>query len=239
LRRACAGALWLIALGLFAGCGAGGPSGTEVLTVYVSLPLHGQRANEGRAVMDGVARALSEADGHAGSVRVRAVYLDDTGGAARWDPVATAGNARKAAEDTSAIAFIGDLDDGATRTSLPITNQADILQISPGSGAVDLTREVSTRLGPDLYRPSGMQTFVRLVPAQDVQSPPPCPPIAYGHEAMALLLSALERAGAGADRGALTDEVVATRGRRSPIGTYSVDANGDTRLEGAAPSCGA
>ena len=40
--------------------------------------------------------------------------------------------ARRAVEDASAVGFIGDLDSGATRISLPITNQADLIQVSPG-----------------------------------------------------------------------------------------------------------
>ncbi len=120
------------------------------------MPLHGERAAEGRAVVDGARLALAGAGGRAGSFRVRARYLDDTGGHSRWDPVASAANARRAAEDSTAIGFLGDLDSGATRASLPITNQAEIPQISPGATALDLTGE--------RFRPSGDQTFARVVP---------------------------------------------------------------------------
>lgn len=168
MTRAGAMAAIVLAAGALSGCGAGSASGTKILTVYLSLPMHGDRGAEGEAVAHGAQLGLKQAHGEAGGVRVRAVYLDDTGGSAAWDPVSTAANARRAAEDTSTIAFIGDLDDGATRTSLPITNQADILQISPGSTAVDLTRHVSSGLDPALYRPGGEQTFARLVPNADV-----------------------------------------------------------------------
>ncbi len=223
----------------------------------------------------------------AGGVRIRVRYLDDTGGAPRWSPVATAANARRAAEDSTSIGFIGDLDSGATRVSLPITNQAEIPQVSPGSTALDLTGE--------RYRPSGAQTFARIVPndavlrrgaaalarrlgvaASAVRTgsavpPPPreCiaaaaeryivspyrepfrldprgkpfnrayrarfgqsqPASAYGYEAMSLLLSAIRRAGSeGADRESVAAEVLATRGRRSVIGDYSLEDSGDTTL---------
>ncbi len=231
MRRLLAVALMALGVVPLAGCGGAGSSGTETLTVYVSLPLSGERAADGRAVQRGAKDALEQAGGEAGGVRVRAVYLDDTGQTMRWDPVATAANARRAAEDTSTIAYIGDIDDGATRTSLPITNQADILQISPGSTAVDLTRKVSARLDPDLYRPSGNQTFVRLVPAADVTGLRACPPAAYGREAMALVLTAIEDGGKDVDRAGVIDSVKGTRNRESPIGTYSVDANGDAEVK--------
>ena len=152
-----------------AGCG-GGDDGPATLTVYVSAPLHGARASEGRAIVDGARLALEQAGGRVGNLSVRAFYLDDTGGGPKWSPVATAANARRAAEDASTIGFIGDVDSGATRVSLPITNQAEIAQISPAATAVDLTRQASGGVDPDRYRPSGKQTFARVVPADDVQA---------------------------------------------------------------------
>ena len=333
------------------GCG-GGDGGPATLTVYVSAPLHGARAAEGRAIVDGAKLALAGRD-RVGELRIRAVYLDDTGGGARWSPVAPAANARRAAEDSSTIGYIGDVDSGATRVSLPITNQAEIAQISPASTAVDLTREAYGGVDPDDYRPSGDQTFARVVPADDVQAraaarlakdlgpegvavtaedspygrvlsdafrgaaaglgvplrsegrselvyyagsdaaqlaalrarqrlvsdalldaslaacaelggatyvtspfrdpsalPPeaapflrsyrsrfgqPLPAAAYGYEAMSLLLDAIRRAGDhGDDRGSVIDEVLATHDRRSVVGDYSIDGDGDTTLDSLA-----
>ncbi len=138
------------------GCGEDAGHGPAGLTVYVSLPLHGERAAEGRAAADGARLALAGAGGRIGHFRLRARFLDDTGGGARWDPVASAANARRASQDSTAIGFIGDLDSGATRVSLPITNQAEIPQISPGAIGLDLTAE--------RYRPSDHQTFARVIP---------------------------------------------------------------------------
>jgi hypothetical protein len=160
----------LLSAQLFAGCGGGGGGGPATRTVYVSLPLHGTRAAEGRAAAAGVRRALARSGGRVGDLTIRAIYLDDTGGGPKWTPVATAVNARRATEDSRTIGFIGDLDSGATRVSLPITNQAEIVQISPGATAVDLTRNTPSGLGPDRYRPSGTRTFARVVPPDDVQA---------------------------------------------------------------------
>jgi ABC-type branched-subunit amino acid transport system substrate-binding protein len=124
------------------------------------VPLHGERSGEGRAVADGASLALARTGGRVGAFRVRAKYLDDTAAGSRWSPVATAANARRAAEDSTAIGFVGDLDSGATRVSLPITNLAEIVQVSPGSTAIDLTG--------DRYRPSGTRTFARVVPDDGV-----------------------------------------------------------------------
>ena len=221
-RSLLAGALALALL--LSGCGdedSGRDGGT--VSVYVSVPLTGKRAAEGRAVVAGAREALADAQGRAGGFEVRGVYMDDTGGTGRWDMAATAENARRAVEDASAVGFIGDLDSGATRISLPITNQADLIQVSPGSTAPDLTRRVSAELEPGRYRPSDEQTFARLVPIGDPV--PVC--AAHGYEAMALILAAVTEA--GAERPEIVEDVLATRNRRSRIGTYSLTPEGDIR----------
>lgn len=334
--------------------GAGG-AGAETLTAYVSVPLHGPRAVEGRAIVEGAKLALADAGGRVGDLRVRGIYLDDTE-EGRWSLARTAENARRASEDVTAIGYIGDLDSGATRVSLPITNQAGIAQISPGSTAVDLTRLPPVgNASPERLRPSERDSFARVVPDDEVQGraaalwakrmrarrvgvagdgspfaevlsraflqqaadsglgtgegggtdvvyyagepagfadalrgiPPrpvigsdalinpaflrsavghfdrlyltspfldpsllpgegrrfgrsyrrrfgrsPAPAAAYGYESMALLLDSIRRAGGeGDDRGAVIDELLSTRDRRSVLGTYSIDGNGDTTLD--------
>jgi branched-chain amino acid transport system substrate-binding protein len=163
-------ALALAAPGCLGGADTGGAGGPETLTVYVSAPLHGARAVEGGAVVDGARLALADTAGRVGDLKVRAVYLDDTQGG-DWSLAGSAANARRAAEDSTAIGYIGDLDSGATRASLPITNQAQMVQISPASTAVDLTRLPAVgNADPEDYRPSGEQTFARVVPDDDVEA---------------------------------------------------------------------
>ena len=147
----------------------------EHVTVYVSMPLRGPAAVEGRDVVRAAKLALADAQGRAGKLEVRAVYLDDTGGRgarARWSQAAAAANARAAAEDSSAIAYLGDFDSGATRASLPITNEARMLQVSPASSAVDL---VQPFLGagdqvPEEVQATGERTFGRVIPSDAVQA---------------------------------------------------------------------
>ena len=98
----------------------------------------------------------SRSSGKAGAIQVRARFLDDAKGAA-WDPVAVGANARQAVQDSSAAAYIGELDSEPTRASVPITNDAGLVQVSPGAGAVDLTGPAAGYPdSPDRYRPSGI-----------------------------------------------------------------------------------
>jgi branched-chain amino acid transport system substrate-binding protein len=161
----------------FGGCSPGdiddeAQGGT--LTVYVSAPLRGDGGEEGRAIVDGAKLALADAGGEAGELDVEAVYMDDTSGTgadARWDPVVVADNARRASQDSTAIAYIGELEAGATRASLPITNQAMMLHVSAGSTAVDLTRAApGSDDVPELAQPTGERTFGRVIPDDEKQA---------------------------------------------------------------------
>jgi branched-chain amino acid transport system substrate-binding protein len=59
----------------------------------------------------------------------------------------------------------------------------------------------------------------------------PDPYAIYGYETMALGLDAIKRAGAkGNDRKAVLEQIFNTKNRKSVLGTYSIDQNGDTSL---------
>ncbi len=152
-----------------AGCGIAGSATIEApVAVYVSLPLTGPRGADGRDAADGTRLALEQAQDKAGSIEVHARYLDDAKGKA-WDPVTVGANARQAVQDSSAAAYIGELDSEPTRASVPITNDAGLAQVSPGAGGVDLTAPAAGYPdSPDRYRPSGSANFARTVPADDV-----------------------------------------------------------------------
>lgn len=160
-----------------AGCASSGSGiqAGERVDVYVSMPLHGPEAVNGRDAMDGARLALADARGKVGELEVHATYLDDTPGTGRdagWSGAVAAANARKATQDSAAIAYIGDFDSRATRFSLPITNEAHLLQVSPAASAVDL---VQPYLGagdqvPEEVQPTGERTFGRVIPSDEAQA---------------------------------------------------------------------
>jgi branched-chain amino acid transport system substrate-binding protein len=206
IRIACAAAALLAAAAVAAGCGSGAGGGSEgaVLTVYVSAPLTGPSGADGRALERGARAALAAAHGRAGKFRLRGVYLDDSrGGGASI--VRIAANARTAAEHTDTIAYIGELGLAATRISLPITNQAEMPQIFPGTESG--RTPVAPGPNPNRFEPSGKDTFVALsVPAG-------MPPEQRGARAMKLLIDAMARAGSsGSDRSAVLDELLKPQG---------------------------
>lgn len=170
-RRVIALALSCLAVAAAGGCGeSGGGLGEDaVLRVYVSLPLRGPSGADGRDAADGARFALAEAGHEAGGVKIEARVLDDTDGA-RWTPAQAAANARAAVQDSTAIAYLGDFESGATRASLPFTNEARMLQVSPASSAVDLVTDLVGSDDIPAAQPSGERTFGRVIPADDAQA---------------------------------------------------------------------
>jgi branched-chain amino acid transport system substrate-binding protein len=159
---------------LAGGCSGGDEeSGDATVTVYVSLPLRGPGGVDGRDAADGARMALADANGEAGGIAVEATYLDDTEGTgadAGWTPNAAAANARAATQDSTAIAYMGDFESGATRSSLPVTNGARMLQVSPASAAGDLVALVpGSDEVPDVQA-TGTRTFGRVIPSDRAQA---------------------------------------------------------------------
>jgi branched-chain amino acid transport system substrate-binding protein len=85
-------------------------------------------------------------------------------------------------------------------------------------------------LDPKAFGPEGKKFFKDYSAKYKVASPDPY--AIYGYETMALMLDAIKRASAkGAlTRKAVVDAVFSTKNRKSVLGTYSIDKNGDTSL---------
>jgi branched-chain amino acid transport system substrate-binding protein len=139
-----------------------------VATVYASVPRHGVSVSAAEQVLAGERRALAERHGRAGGLEIRFRELPATDDRDHpWDPGLVAANAHRAADDPTAVAYLGEVDYGATAVSLPITNKADLLQVSPGDGLTSLTTRPPgrARAGPERYYPTGRRSFVRMGPS--------------------------------------------------------------------------
>ncbi len=161
-------------------CGGGGGGGStsanvsgSTLTIYSSLPLQGSTGPNSQSAINGAKLALKAVNGKVGKYTIKYVSLDDsTATAGKWDPGQVSTDARKAAQDKSTIAYIGEFNSGASAISIPILNRAGIGQISPTNTAVGLTSSVAgAEPGePQKYYPTGKRTYVRVVPKDTVQA---------------------------------------------------------------------
>src|SRR3954447_21834978 len=174
-RLALAGVLtWVLAL---AGCGSSNGSGGssiagDTLRVYSSQPLVGALADQGRDMVRAEELALGEAGGRVGRWRVDYKALNSADvERGNWDPGLVSSNARTAAQDHKTIAYLGEMDTGASAVAIPILNETGILEVSPTDGVAGLTRERNAAPGePEKYYPARDRNFVRLTPPDDLQA---------------------------------------------------------------------
>jgi branched-chain amino acid transport system substrate-binding protein len=145
-------------------------TGSLVLTVYTAGPLEGDARQGAQDGADAVKLALEQAGGMAGPFTVNVVSLDDTDpDTGRWGPNQAVTNARRAIADRNIMGYIDNSGSGATALTLPLLNEAGVLQIGPTTGYVGLTRPAG-RGEPDRFYPSGVRSFGRIAPADDIQA---------------------------------------------------------------------
>ncbi|MBD0283544.1 MAG: branched-chain amino acid ABC transporter substrate-binding protein, partial [Thermoleophilaceae bacterium] len=152
--------------------GGGETAQGETLNVYSSLPLQGASRPQTTAMVDGIRLAVKQHDGRAGPYRIKYLSLDDsTAQAGTWTPEATSANARKAAQDDKAIAYIGEFNSGASAISIPILNEVPLAQVSPANTAVGLTSDGpgADKGEPEKYYPTGERHYLRIVPKDTIQ----------------------------------------------------------------------
>lgn len=146
--------------------------GGKNVTIYSSLPLDPTDRAQSEDVINGEKLALQQVNSKVGPCTIKYTSLDDsTAQAGQWDPGQTSANARKAAADKSAIVYLGEFNSGASVISIPILNQAGLMQISPSNTALALTKNPGPegKGAPGIYYPTGKRTYARVVPADHIQ----------------------------------------------------------------------
>src|SRR5919198_1942823 len=141
------------------------------LRLYTSWPMQGAMLPEGTGMKNGVDLAVSETNGTVAGYCLEVVNLDDASPqTGKWDGAVEAENANKAVADPLAIVYIGTYNSGAAKVSIPINNRAHMAQITPANTYPGLTKKRGAAPGePEIYRPTGLVNYFRVVPADDIQ----------------------------------------------------------------------
>jgi branched-chain amino acid transport system substrate-binding protein len=147
---------------ILAGC-TGAPNATiavngKSLAVYASQPPGGGDAQT-NDLLAAEQLALTQAGGQAGKFKVRLIKVSGR---------EVSDDARTAIEDQTSIAYLGELVPGTSAVSVPITNEVDLLEVSPADTAAYLTQpDPAVPNSPGKFYPSSKNygdTFARVVP---------------------------------------------------------------------------
>lgn len=125
---------------LFGGCGEEGTAEGTSVTVYVSAPLHGAEGAGGRRFCGSARQEVRQAGSEAGGLKVRVVCLDAAAASGSWTLAQVGSNARRATEDSAAVAYLGEPQPAARRQSRPIVAAAGVAAIGGVGGAEAMRR---------------------------------------------------------------------------------------------------
>jgi branched-chain amino acid transport system substrate-binding protein len=171
--------LGAVSLAVLAGCGtsnntsgpsSGGGGGlsscTGSVTVASDLPVSGSDASDGKPTQNGAQLAVTQATDSKllGGCTVKFVAKDDSSVAlGKHDPQQGAQNITELAGDASVLGVVGPFNSSVALAELPISNKANLVEISPSNTNPGLTIVGSN---PDIntasLKPTGNTTYVRV-----------------------------------------------------------------------------
>ncbi len=162
---------------ILAGCGStdSASSGGDPnrIVIVSSLPRTGSAKGQTDTIVHGIQMALEEAGNKVGPYKIEYLDLDDaTAADGKWTAEREQSNADQAVSNPDCMVFIGPYTSGAAKVSIPITNKASLLMISPAVTWPGMTKPGKGDPGePEIYQPTKKVNFTRVVPADDLQGP--------------------------------------------------------------------
>jgi ABC-type branched-subunit amino acid transport system substrate-binding protein len=151
------------------GCAAASSSSLtasgKTLVIYASNGADTADPAAAQDILDAEKLAFSQHGSQVGSFRLQLVELSHQ---------KLSDNARTAIQDTSSVAYLGEVVPGSSADSLGITNAQDLLQVSPTDTALELTQATGAVPGaPNKYYESLKtygRTFARVVPSTALEA---------------------------------------------------------------------
>jgi DNA-binding SARP family transcriptional activator/ABC-type branched-subunit amino acid transport system substrate-binding protein len=151
---------------------ATGPGGKADVLVVSDLPLQGGEPLTALQMSQAIRFILDERGFRAGRLRVGYQSCDDSlARSGLWDPAKCADNAQAYGADRDVIGVIGTLNSGCAVAALPVLNRAPgggLAMVSPLNSRIGLTRPEPGDTLPAALYPTGLRTFARVYPTDDM-----------------------------------------------------------------------
>jgi branched-chain amino acid transport system substrate-binding protein len=151
---------------------------SSTIQIAIDAPLSGIDSSDGGPIWEGAEDAIQQANqlGTIPHYTLVGVREDDTGSAGTADPSKGAMNMVAAINNGLTAAIIGPYNSSVAVAEMPLTNQAQIAQLSPANTDPCLTKETPAEFcagDNDLIptvRPTGEVNYFRLVATDDAQA---------------------------------------------------------------------
>ena len=162
-------ALLSLLIGLMFGPAGCSLKSNRTIKIVTSFPMQGVAL--GKSAVNAVQLAVDERGGQAAGFTIELVVLDDGTETGQWDATSEAANAQQAVANPRVMAYIGPLNSGAAKVSIPITNQGGLVQVSPTNTWPGLTKVGFAPGEPGIFYPTGRRTYFRTCPTDEFQAP--------------------------------------------------------------------
>ena len=137
----------------------------KVVKIGVDLPMSGGEAPNGAPTNNGILLAIDEANKAGGMYQFEEVLKDDAVNGVH-DPAQGAKNAQELIADPAVVGMVGNFNSNVGKASIPITNDAGLVQISPSQTNPTLTK------GPDAAAlRKKANNYFRVCTTDDLQGP--------------------------------------------------------------------
>jgi len=144
------------------------------IKIYSSWPLSGATEQLGGDAVEAVKMAFADFGNAAGGFAIEYEALDDgilaNNGA--WDAGVETDNANRAINDPDCMVYMATYNSGAAQISIPITNQAGLVQISHANtypGLTKVTEGITLEGEPEIFYPTGTRNYCRVISTDDLQ----------------------------------------------------------------------
>lgn len=124
---------------------------------------------ETQSIVNAVRLAVEEVNSNVAGYKIEVVVEDDGDEKGQWQEAMEEDIAKRAAADPDVMVYLGTYNSGAAKISIPITNKAGLVQISPIDTWPGLTKPGFWPGEPGIFYPTGVRTFFRVCPADDLQ----------------------------------------------------------------------
>lgn len=153
------------AVGSWGGLGPQVARAAQVVKIGVDLPMSGGEAPNGVPTNNGVLLAIDEANKAGGMYMFQEVLKDDAVNGVH-DPAQGAKNVQELVADSAVVGIVGNFNSNVGKASIPISNAAGVVQITPSQTNPTLTKgsdAAALRAKPNNY--------FRICTTDDLQGP--------------------------------------------------------------------
>lgn len=144
-------------------------AGMTTVKIGVDLPMSGGEAPNGAPTNNGILLAIEDANKGGGPYQFEEVLKDDAVNGVH-DPAQGAKNIQELLADSAVVAMVASFNSNVGKATIPITNAAGVVQISPSQTNPGLTKPEFGALDVRKAHPDAINYF-RVCPTDDLQGP--------------------------------------------------------------------